>query len=119
MFRAVNDVADLVFSRSCAGCDLLGEILCPRCVRALRAEPRIIKTIDLTGIHAGLQIPVGSALPYFGVARSAISDYKNGPNPGLVAHLGAPLAEAIRLILKRVNKRPGDVVVVQIGRAHV
>ena len=88
LWRTLGDeVAAFVLSAGCAGCDVLGTLLCASCREALVAVPVHRQT------PAGL--PVVSALTYEAVAARCIRRLKDEGETTLARPLGAALRVAI------------------------
>jgi len=87
----LSSVADVVLGRSCAGCDEPGIALCEECRRALRARPRLRRSVDLGDIEGGLHLPVACSLEYRGAVRQVLYRFKDHRIP----HLARPLAPAL------------------------
>ena len=87
----LSSMADVVLGRSCAGCDAPGIALCQECRHALRARPRLRRSVDLGDIEGGLHLPVACALEYRGAVRQVLYRFKDHRIP----HLARPLAPAL------------------------
>lgn len=83
----LDELAAFVVSGCCAGCDVLGTLLCEECERALVADPMQRETPD--------GLPVVAALSYEGVAARCIRRLKEEGETLLARPLGAALAVAI------------------------
>jgi predicted amidophosphoribosyltransferase len=87
----LSSIADVVLGRSCAGCDAPGIALCEVCADALAPKPRLRRSLDLTDMANGLQLPVVCSLDYRGPVRQVLYRFKDHR----VAHLARPLAPAL------------------------
>ncbi|MDP9392664.1 MAG: ComF family protein [Actinomycetota bacterium] len=117
-------LADLVLPRTCAGCDLPGEVLCHRCA-SLLARPRLA---------APRRIPWGfpptvAAGSYEGPVRPAVIAFKERGRAELGGTLGTALALAVVAVSRAVPERDGPLLLVPVpgsraairsrGRDHV
>lgn len=87
----VDELAAFALSGCCAGCDLLGTLLCDECERALIAAPIHRET------PGGL--PITAALVYDGVAARCIRRLKEEGETLLARPLGAALGSALNAAL--------------------
>lgn len=84
-------VLSVLFPRACIGCDRSGLLICERCARDAGAPQRIV----LGGIE------MNAALPYSGVLRAAIVEFKRGRRafaPDLAALVAPLLDRAMTLV---------------------
>ncbi|MGV2983006.1 ComF family protein [Microbacterium sp. AGC85] len=83
----VDELAAFVMSGCCAGCDVLGTLLCDECERALLATPTRRATPGGLGVVA--------ALAYEGVAARCIRSLKEDGETVLARPLGSALSVAV------------------------
>jgi predicted amidophosphoribosyltransferase len=83
----VDELAAFAMSGCCAGCDVLGTLLCDECERALVAAPVHRETPE--------GLPVVAALVYEGVAARCIRRLKEEGETLLARPLGAALSAAL------------------------
>lgn len=117
-------LADLVLPRTCAGCDLPGEVLCRRCA-SLLARPRLA---------APRRVPWGfpptvAAGSYEGTVRPAVIAFKERGRAELSRPLGTALALAVVAVSLAVPEWDGPLLLVPVpgssaairnrGRDHV
>lgn len=88
----LDDIADLVLSRSCLGCSELGSPLCATCAAGLRPDPLRLRDLarDLP--------PAAAGLPHEGLAAQAIVAHKERQMPWLTSRLWPLLAAAVTLV---------------------
>ena len=85
--RLLDACIDLVLSRSCVGCDVLGTTLCPTCWAAMCRQ---------VGPHPQITaMPVAIGSRYQGQAKAAIIAHKEHGVRSLTAPLGTLLATAV------------------------
>lgn len=84
-----RDAADVVLSRSCAGCGLPGSILCARCAPALQLAPR----------QRDFEPPLWFGAAYAEPIRSLIVAHKDGGQRALTHELARLLAGAVEAAL--------------------
>lgn len=82
-FRVGVEVAAFLLSATCAGCEVPGTLLCPRCRSALRPQPQ--KAVTLAGMQ------VTAALEFDDVAANCIRRLKGQGETLLARPLGAAL----------------------------
>ena len=117
-------LVELVLPRTCAGCELPGTVLCPRCTGRL-ARPRLA---------APRRVPWGfpptvAAGAYDGPVRPAVVAFKDRGRAELARPLGTALALAVAAVVRAVPERAGPVLLVPVpssraalrsrGRDHV
>jgi predicted amidophosphoribosyltransferase len=119
-------LADLVLPRTCAGCAVPGDLLCPDCRRRL-ADPRLAEPRR----HPAGFPPTVAAGAYAGPVRPAVLAFKEHGRAELAAPLGAALALAVTGVLAGLGDpgRAGPVLLVPVpsstaavqrrGRDHV
>ncbi|HEV7727009.1 MAG TPA: ComF family protein [Modestobacter sp.] len=87
-------LADLVLPRTCAGCAVPGDVLCPDCRRRL-AEPRLAEPRR----HPAGFPPTVASGAYAGPVRPAVLAFKEHGRAELAAPLGTALALAVTGVL--------------------
>lgn len=107
-----DELAAFVVSGCCAGCDLLGTLLCDECTDDLVADP--------TRRESPGGLPVIAALDYEGVAARCIRHLKEEGETLLARPLGAALSVAVSLAVDQLVADDGPmplIVPVPTGRA--
>lgn len=117
-------LADLVLPRTCAGCDLPGEVLCRRCA-SLLARPRLAAPRRIPWDFP----PTVAAGCYEGPVRPAVIAFKERGRSELGRPLGTALALAVAAVSRAVPERVGPLLLVPVpgsraairsrGRDHV
>jgi len=108
----LSSVADVVLGRACCGCDAPGISLCADCRHALRAQPRLRRSIDLTDIASGLQLPMACSLDYRGPVRQVLYRFKDHRIPHLARVLAPALTASIAHVAQHAGVRCADTTVV-------
>ena len=90
--RLIDACVDLVLSRACAGCQVLGTTLCPNCWAAMAQQ---------VGLHPmRTPWPVATGARYENLAKAAIIAHKEHGVRSLTAPLGTLLAGAIATLTR-------------------
>ena len=82
-------IADLVAPRTCAGCGIRGEALCPSCRTELRGSPLRVR------LRADVPLPVFACGRYGGASQAVINAYKEKGRTELSRFLGDSAAQLI------------------------
>lgn len=124
MFPVLAALADLVLPRTCAGCEVPGPVLCPRCA-ALLAVPRLAQP---RRFPAGFP-PTVAAGAYAGPVRPVVNGFKERGRAELARPLGVALALAVAAVRLGAGAPQMPVVLVPVpasraalrtrGRDHV
>lgn len=98
MRHILSEVADLVLSRRCIGCESVATLLCSRCRVQISGHALISRDFMFNDVSENLRIPLAVANSYAPPLSTVIFKYKDNHIPELSSFLAELLAEAIQQI---------------------